>query len=441
MSEPTRKAVPRPRLPTRRRLRLRRVILAILGCIAIVIFCGGDYRPTPVDIAVAPYRFSIVGWELRNLPDKWLRRLAAAFTFGPAAGSQSAAEKRAAIDEYFAAGRQLRSVANRRLALESLPSLAPPEQAEQAALAQEQARLRERQSQLRPAVEETLESAVAAALESQGFRAWAGVFPPVDTVLAGSPTVLVTSPRDRIAREQDVVLQPGLTAGQRDSIEAQVEAQPNRSALVVNTGGIAFYPSITLPDAGLDFALEIIAHEWVHQWLWFHPLGRRYFQGGDITAINETVATIAGREIAALARARLAENAPPAPTPPPAGVAPAPAVPAPDANGFDFQQEMRRTRVRVDAMLAAGNVDGAEAYMEERRLALVPNGYYIRRLNQAYFAFHGAYATTGAAGISLIGQQVVELRRRSPSLGAFLRTAARITDPAELAAYLGPAPP
>ena len=429
MSEQTRKDG-RRRRPTGRQV--RRGGLAILGAVAIVLFCGGDYRPTVIDAAVAPYRFSIVGWEIRNLPDKWLRRAAAAL--GTTTRNQSEAERWAEVNEFFAAGRRLRSVANRRIALESAGALTAAEREERTGLAQEEARLRERQSRLRPGVEETLESAVAGTLESLGFRAWAGVFPPVDTALAGSPTVLVTSPRDRIAREQDVVLQPGLTRGQRESIETQVESEANRSALVVNTGGIAFYPSITLPDAGPDFALEIIAHEWVHQWLWFRPLGRRYFQGGDITVINETVATIAGKEIAALARARLAGDAPPGPA------SEAAAAPAGEAKGFDFQGEMRLTRVRVDELLAAGNVEGAEAYMEERRRAFVQNGYYIRRLNQAYFAFHGTYATMGASGVSVIGQQVVELRRRSPSLGAFIRAAARITDPAELAGYLDQVP-
>ena len=84
-------------------------------------------------------------------------------------------------------------------------------------------------------------------------------------------------------------------------------------------------------------------------------------------------------------------------------------------------------------MLAAGDIEGAEAYMEERRRVFVAAGYPIRKLNQAYFAFHGSYATTGAAGVSVIGEQVQELRRRSPSLAEFLRTAAGFTSPEDLA--------
>ena len=97
---------------------------------------------------------------------------------------------------------------------------------------------------------------------------------------------------------------------------------------------------------------------------------------------------------------------------------------------------MQATRIRVDELLAAGDVNGAEAYMEARRRIFVAEGYPIRKLNQAYFAFHGAYATTGAAGVSIIGEQVLELRRRSPSLAEFLRTAAQFTGAEDLADYV-----
>ena len=79
--------------------------------------------------------------------------------------------------------------------------------------------------------------------------------------------------------------------------------------------------------------------------------------------------------------------------------------------------------------------------MEERRRIFVDNGYLIRRLNQAYFAFHGTYATTGAAGVSIVGRQVEELRRRSPTLGRFIRTAAEIGNPADLSDLLDSAAP
>ena len=231
-------------------------------------------------------------------------------------------------------------------------------------------------------------------------------------------------------------MRTGIDNDVRERIEAQVETETELSALVANTGGIALYPSIVSDGTQLEYALEVIAHEWVHQWLWFRPLGRRYFESGELTALNETVATIAGIEIGQLARDRL-EGTEPQPLahpyhPPTTGEHTAPGNPV----RFDFQAEMRATRVRVDELLAAGDVDGAEAYMQARRRIFVAEGYPIRKLNQAYFAFHGAYATTGAAGVSIIGDQVLELRRRSPSLAEFLRTAAQFTSAAELADYV-----
>ena len=79
--------------------------------------------------------------------------------------------------------------------------------------------------------------------------------------------------------------------------------------------------------------------------------------------------------------------------------------------------------------------------MEERRKEFVGHGYRLRRLNQAYFAFHGTYADTGAAGVSVVGQQIEELRRRSPSLADFLRTAAEFTTPEEISEYLAETAP
>ena len=90
---------------------------------------------------------------------------------------------------------------------------------------------------------------------------------------------------------------------------------------------------------------------------------------------------------------------------------------------------MRETRVTVDELLAAGNIEEAEAYMAERRLLFVNQGYNIRRLNQAYFAFHGAYADQpgGAAGEDPVGEAVRSFRSQSSSLAEFVRRIAWVT--------------
>ena len=91
---------------------------------------------------------------------------------------------------------------------------------------------------------------------------------------------------------------------------------------------------------------------------------------------------------------------------------------------FDFRAEMHATRVRADDLLAAGKIDEAEAYMEARRQFFWDNGYAIRKLNQAYFAFFGAYADVpgGAAGEDPVGPAVRALREQSDSLADFLNT-------------------
>ena len=89
----------------------------------------------------------------------------------------------------------------------------------------------------------------------------------------------------------------------------------------------------------------------------------------------------------------------------------------------DFYHEMHITRVRVDELLAEGKVEEAESFMEARRIIFLRNGYLIRKLNQAYFAFHGAYAEVpeGAAGEDPVGPAVRLLREESGSLGEFLK--------------------
>jgi hypothetical protein len=92
---------------------------------------------------------------------------------------------------------------------------------------------------------------------------------------------------------------------------------------------------------------------------------------------------------------------------------------------------MHETRVTVDELLADGEIDEAESYMERRRSFFWEHGYQIRKLNQAYFAFYGAYADEpgGAAGAAEdpVGEAVRALRNQSPSLAVFLKRISWIT--------------
>jgi hypothetical protein len=95
---------------------------------------------------------------------------------------------------------------------------------------------------------------------------------------------------------------------------------------------------------------------------------------------------------------------------------------------------MHETRVTADQMLAEGKIEEAETYMEQRRQVFWENGYLLRKLNQAYFAFHGAYADVpgGAAGEDPVGPAVRALRAQSDSLADFINTISWMTSFEEL---------
>ena len=89
---------------------------------------------------------------------------------------------------------------------------------------------------------------------------------------------------------------------------------------------------------------------------------------------------------------------------------------------------MHQTRITVDQLLAEGEIEEAERYMEERRQFFWDNGYRIRKLNQAYFAFYGAYADqpVGSAGEDPVGAAVRSLRAQSASLIDFVNKVSRV---------------
>jgi hypothetical protein len=217
-------------------------------------------------------------------------------------------------------------------------------------------------------------------------------------------------------------------------MEAQVLEDLDQVGYVTNIGGLATYPAMILEVGHLPFLVEVTAHEWAHHWLTFHPLGLFYSSAAETQTINETVASIFGKEVgAAVLRRYYPEFAPPParPTPPVVSAPPSP----PDPTAFDFRREMYQTRVVVDAMLAAGQIEAAEIYMQERRQTFVQKGHNLRVLNQAYFAFHGSYADTGGAtGGNPIGPTVNQVRAQSGSLREFMDNVAPVVSLAELTA-------
>lgn len=300
-----------------------------------------------------------------------------------------------------------------------------------AVLEADEAVLRAGLAERQPLVEAILQEQVAAVVADAGFGVLGQQVPPLNYHMTPLPRILVISQRDRIAQAHAVSIDPTLSLASFEAIEAEIEAARDVSALIVPIGGLAIYPAMVYETSNLAFLIETIAHEWAHHWLFLRPLGVSYGSSETLRVMNETTASLFGKEIAQEVYRRYYPElvAPPETAPPTA----APEPPAGDV--FDFRAEMRITRVRVDELLAAGEVEAAEAYMEQRRLMFVENGYALRKLNQAYFAFHGAYADEpGAAGDDPIGPMVVALREQSASLKAFMQQIAWITTVDELEA-------
>ncbi len=296
------------------------------------------------------------------------------------------------------------------------------------------AHLRAEQQRQQLLAEAIMQEQAAVAAWDEGFGAFGQVFPPVASHFTPLPLLLVVSPRERIETLVSISLRHGLNTAEQEEIEAHVDSALNVSSLVTRIGGMAAYPAMLLESSSAPWVIEVTAHEWTHHYLTLRPLGWNYDASPEARTINETVASIVGKELGQ----RVIERYYPEFLPPPPGPeasSDGAEEPAAEPPRFDFRAEMRETRIRVDQLLAEGKIEQAEAYMEERRQLFVANGYAIRKLNQAYFAFHGAYADEpGAAGADPIGPMVSDLRARSPNLRAFVTRIARITTRAELEA-------
>ena len=58
--------------------------------------------------------------------------------------------------------------------------------------------------------------------------------------------------------------------------------------------------------------------------------------------------------------------------------------------------------------------------MEEKRQSFAEHGVYIRKLNQAYFAFYGTYAD-GPASSNPVGPKIERVWELTKDAGAFLK--------------------
>lgn len=413
---------------------LTRIVSVGVSILLVLILVAGSQRPNrgTADRAqrfTAPIEFDFAGWTLGAIGVK----------LGQAsrgeAGYLTESERTNLVRDYVHLLEQARRVEGDIQRVYADPAVSDPGRAA-AGLQMNLADLRRRLEGLQAAVETVVQEQASVVLAQSGLAALGAPFPPVSFHLSQLPMALVISPLETIRQDAMIQLVPELTIERQIALEQAVEEHLGVSALVVPIGGIGTYPTMVQETTGLAWLNEVVLHEWVHNYLTLRPLGWAYDASAEARTMNETVASLVGE---ALGRA-VVERYYPEYLPPPPAPAPPPSSPEPAA--FDFNAEMHETRLEVDRLLAEGKVEEAEDYMEARRQRLVENGYVIRRLNQAYFAFHGAYADDpeSAAGADPVGEAVRELWKASDSPAAFLRRMARMNDYADLLTALGKPP-
>lgn len=326
-------------------------------------------------------------------------------------------QQKQAVRRYFELVRELEITRAQIQLVYSDPRIVNPEE-ESTDLRTQQHALEEALNELAALTESILQYQVAQALKENGLGFLAQQVPPVLFHSTPLPTALIVSPREVIRQDVNLSLLADLSLDEITQLEDEVANYMDASALVEDVGGIGVYPTMVQRASSLPWTLDTIAHEWTHNYLTLHPLGMLYNKTPELRTMNETAASIVGGEISRAIMEKyypdLVQNS---------SKVNLGAKTAANGNEFDFYHEMHVTRVRVDELLTEGKIEEAEAYMEERRIIFVQNGYMIRKLNQAYFAFHGAYAEVpeGAAGEDPVGPAVRAFRAESGSLGEFLK--------------------
>lgn len=377
------------------------------------------------------YLFNFVEWEAGALADKGLNA-----TLQPQKYLEEEARSQFVRDYLVLVG-EIRELDSQVEAIYVDPAVDNPEVAS-ADLREQRDALRAEQQEKQALAEAIIQAQVSELLVDNGFGVTGQVLPPVTIRFAQLPTMLIVSPRDRIERIGAYTLEYGLTVDQREAIEAGVDSEMGVSSLVVPIGGLGFWPAMLYETSNLPYVFEVAAHEWTHHYLTFYPLGFNYGVTPELYTMNETVASIVGTEIGWAVLDRYYPDLAPEPPDytPQETSSTEPATPE-SPPVFDYRTEMRETRIRVDELLAEGKIGEAESYMEARRQVFVANGYQIRKINQAYFAFYGAYADQpGATGSDPIGPALRELRYYSESLHEYVTLVRGLTRFEEVQAIL-----
>ena len=420
--------------------RLRRAFeLAVFVIACVLLLTSGSPRPTSEEDRVRAYtrsiEFDYVSWMLQAA------RLKVQQTSVGVPGYFDRETTRIVVSDYLQVTQQIMRSEDALNRIYSDAAI-PDKSAASAHINLELQPLRKRQGELAPLAEGVLQAQISQVAADQDLTALGQPIPAVLFHSTSVPDALIVSPRDRIQQSENISIEAGLPVERQAALEDQVQNSLHVSALVVPIGGVGVYPTMIMRTTDLNWLTSTIAHEWTHNYLELRPLGLLYDKSPELRTMNETTADIVGAEIGKEVMRRFYGQTHQAALPEQDLLAWPLRYPNPDDADrppFDFRAEMHATRVVADALLASGRISDAEHYMEQRRQIFVNNGYFIRRLNQAYFAFYGAYADVpgGPAGEDPVGPAVRALRARSSSLADFLDRMAWMTSFEQLQKAIG----
>ena len=392
------------------------MLMAILFLIWLIPI--GDNRTGSVaKFASLGHEYRLVSWELENVLGKWSHRFWTVLPWTPT----SEADRRASLDRYMVLVEEYRVVDN--LLKDVTSSIDPDIRLLNDAQRRVDQIVIER-DKIRDGLEEYLEQIISETVRTDEVGLVGSfVWPPVDFRIDSPPKLLVTSPRNEIRRVEGILIDPDISVEETLSIERELVELHDVSALIIQTGGLASFPSV-VPMVDLQRLMDIAAHEWLHGHLIFYPLGRSYFVDGEMRSVNETLSDLFGREIGQRVYAKITDQPYVAPVRPEtaslnwnSGKA---LEKKENLNQFSFNQFMSETRDRTDNLLLDGLVEEAEAYMETRRIQLLGHGYSIRKINQAYFAFHGTYGESPSSA-SPIARYIWDLREQVDTVGELVK--------------------
>ena len=399
----------------RRILPSKRFWLYLLIGIVLLSSSGSDYfRQSKLEHASRNHSFSIFWWEVRHIPSKWVHLLWEMFP----GNKPTDAERKLIVQDYLQSVRRLDKERARVEGSHFAGSVAGSSATKKATenISNDLEVFEREKESLRGKAEEAVEAVISDVVRTEGLGFPLGIlFPPTDFRFDKPPLILVTSPRNVIRLEGTRLIQNDIKMITRSEIEQRIESDGITSALVDDLAGLGTYPAFVSDRYELRQLTRTAAHEWLHNYWIFRPLGRSMWDSSDMYTLNETAADIAGNELGDLAYQRLGGN-----------------LEASDLRYGNtavaaphLTRILRETRIKVDKLLSENNIDGAEEIMRGQHWNLRLGGYGIRKINQAYFAFRGNYADSPAS-VSPIGSELKEYRETFPTVGEFIKSVATV---------------